>query len=311
MMNLHVSLRIPGSCRRAFFLFDNVGSDVSVADFKREILNRAGLESPTQLGKLLLTEAFYNVTIFTHNLIVIIFLLELIYSCRSLSDDSTLQVLEGQQSNIVKIVYANIVKSGTNSFLMTLNHYHMLYSLFQSTSVVKQEVKKLDGADQHQLFLAFRSAMTNPNFRQTMQNACTPENLKLLIAKVPGLAEDHVALSMLQDWELMLHLADPKIVQALVEKHPAVVHAAKEIMSTVAVPGLLQQLGGSSSSNARRSQGFLARSLGADDDESMDQGPHQQQQQQQQASITPAQLAAALNFVQNNLRLRNKFYVIQ
>ena len=62
MLNLHVSLRIPASCRRTFFQFENVGSDVSVADFKREILNRAGLESPTQLGKILLTEALYHVT---------------------------------------------------------------------------------------------------------------------------------------------------------------------------------------------------------------------------------------------------------
>ena len=60
MLNLHVSLRIPASCRRAFFPFENVGSDVTVADFKREILNRAGLESPTQLGKILLTEGFYH-----------------------------------------------------------------------------------------------------------------------------------------------------------------------------------------------------------------------------------------------------------
>jgi hypothetical protein len=281
-----------------------------VADFKREILNRAGLDSRTQLGNILFIECICFAKHLTYNLILYYYLSELIYSCRSLSDESTLKVIQESQqqqsNNVVKIVYANIVKPGN---LKAIN-YSVLKKAIKPLffTVAKQDVKKLDGADQHQLFLAFRSAMTNP-FRQTLQNACTPENLKLLIAKVPGLAEDHVALSMLQDWELMLHLADPKIVQALVEKHPAVVLAAKEIMSTVAVPGLLQQLGGSSGSS-RRSHGFLARSLGADDDESMDQGPPQQQQQQQ-ASITPAQLAAALNFVQNNLRLRKSCNIQQ
>nr|SVE70008.1 EOG090X0BNZ [Eubosmina coregoni] len=249
MLNLHVSLRIPATCRRAFFQFENVSPDVSVADFKKEILSKAGLDqNQTQL--------------------------ELVYSCCSLSDKSTLKALEGQ-NNVVKIIYANIMKP-----------------------VVKQEVKKLDGAEQQQLFYAFRSAMNNPNFRQILQNASKPENVKLLIEKVPGLAEDHVALSMLQDWELMLHLADPKIVQALVEKHPSMALAAKEIISTV--PGMLQQQSGSSSSARRAQAGWLARSLGADDDESMDQAPPAQQNAG--LSITPAQLAAALNFAQNNLR---------
>ena len=174
---------------------------------------------------------------------------------------------------------------------------------------MKQEVKKLDGAEQQQLFYAFRSAMNNPNFRQILQNASKPENVKLLIEKVPGLAEDHVALSMLQDWELMLHLADPKIVQALVEKHPSMALAAKEIISTV--PGMLQQQSGSSSSARRAQAGWLARSLGADDDESMDQAPPAQQNAG--LSITPAQLAAALNFAQNNLRCKfiDSFILLQ
>ena len=120
---------------------------------------------------------------------------------------------------------------------------------------------------------------------------------------MPGLAEDEIALSMLQDWELLLHLADPKIVSVLVEKHPALVDAASRVMNSVSeslVPG----------GNQRRrsnSAGWLARSLGADlEDDGMDEEPQQPSTSSQQASrssqafnspgLTPAQLAAALNF---------------
>lgn len=170
-------------------------------------------------------------------------------------------------------------------------------------TVEKIQAKKLNAVEQHQLFLAFRAAVTNPNFRQTLQN-CASESIQTLVETVPGLAEDEIALSMLQDWELLLHLADPKIVQVLVEKHPALVDAASRVMNSVSeslVPG----------GNQRRrsnSAGWLARSLGADlEDDGMDEEPQQPSTSSQQASrsshqafnspgLTPAQLAAALNF---------------
>lgn len=171
-------------------------------------------------------------------------------------------------------------------------------------TVEKIQAKKLNAVEQHQLFLAFRAAVTNPNFRQTLQNCAKPESIQTLVETVPGLAEDEIALSMLQDWELLLHLADPKIVQVLVEKHPALVDAASRVMNSVSeslVPG----------GNQRRrsnSAGWLARSLGADlEDDGMDEEPQQPSTSSQQASrsshqafnspgLTPAQLAAALNF---------------
>lgn len=169
----------------------------------------------------------------------------------------------------------------------------------------KIQPKKLNAVDQHQLFLAFRAAMTNPNFRHTLQNFSKPESIQLLIETVPGLAEDEVALSMLQDWELLLHLADPKIVQTLTEKHPALVDATSRMMISITetlIPDVSQR-------RRSNSAGWLARSLGADmEDDGMDEDPPQQASANQSLSpaafggITPAQLAAALNFAQNNIR---------
>lgn len=147
--------------------------------------------------------------------------------------------------------------------------------------------------------------MANPNFRQTLQNFSKPESIELLKKTIPGLSEDQIALSMLQDWELLLHLADPKVIQLLVEKHPSVVDAVSQMMNSIsetAIPDLSQR-------RRSNSAGWLARSLGADlEDESMDQDPPQQASASQSrppapfGGITPAQLAAALNFAQNNIR---------
>nr|SVE85706.1 EOG090X0BNZ [Daphnia pulicaria] len=259
MLNVSVSVR-RSPTERAFLQLENVSGDLSVADLKKYILLKAGLDSQCQL--------------------------ELIYSCRPLKDETTLNTLENVD---IKMFYATVVKP-----------------------VEKIQAKKLNAVEQHQLFLAFRAAVTNPNFRQTLQNCAKPENIQTLVETVPGLAEDEIALSMLQDWELLLHLADPKIVQVLVEKHPALVDAASRMMTSVSeslVPG----------GNQRRrsnSAGWLARSLGADlEDDIMDEDQPQQPSTSQQANrsaqaainspgLTPAQLAAALNFAiaQNSIR---------
>lgn len=240
-------------------------------------------------------------------MITILFLLwtlELIYSCRPLRDEATLNTLEHVESG-AKMIYATVVKPGKDSCSGAyIPHSHILFKIAE-----REQPKKLNAVEQHQLFLAFRAAVTNPNFRHTLQNLSKPENIQSLTETVPGLADDEIALSMLQDWELLLHLADPKIVQVLVEKHPALVDAASRMMNSVSeslVPGANQR-------RRSNSAGWLARSLGADlEDDGMDEDvPQDQPNSNQQTSrpqaafgsgITPAQLAAALNFAQNSIR---------
>nr|SVE75967.1 EOG090X0BNZ [Daphnia hispanica] len=259
MLNLSVSVRNGLTQKRSFYQLENIPSDLSVAELKKNILLKAGLDSQCQL--------------------------ELIYSCRPLRDEATLNTLENVESG-VKMIHATVVKPAE-----------------------KIQPKKLNAVEQHQLFLAFRAAMTNPNFRQTLQNFSKPENIQPLTETVPGLADDEIALSMLQDWELLLHLADPKIVQVLVEKHPALVDAVSRMMNCVSESLIL----GANQRRRSNSAGWLARSLGADlEDDGMDEDVPQDQPNTNQpanrsqaalgSGITPAQLAAALNFAQNSIR---------
>ena len=172
------------------------------------------------------------------------------------------------------------------------------------------EPKKLSASEQQQLFFSFRAAMTNPHFRQTLQNISTPESLNCLMEKIPSLSEDEIALSMLHDWELLLHLADQKLIQNLVESHPALMEAVNHVMTTT------HGTFGRDLPQQRRSQsGWLARSLGADlEDDGMEEDPPANPAANQQPPLDTARMAAALNFVIRNMRRRftlfpNKFSV--
>lgn len=171
--------------------------------------------------------------------------------------------------------------------------------------------RKITTVEQNEFFVAFRTAVATPNFRQTLQNVSKPDTIQMLIATVPGLARDDIALSMLQDWELLLHLADLKVLQVFVEKHPALIDAVSRMMNSGAPnPDLNQR-------RRSNSAGWLARSLGADmEDDPMDEDRSQQPSTSQArttpgfSSITPAQLAAALNFAQSSIR-RKVLFIIQ
>jgi len=208
--------------------------------------------------------------------------LELIYGCQNLSRELNLAALDG--GPCVKMIYATMAKPAKKL----------------------EEPKRLSPAEQQQLTYSFRSAVTNLQLQHTLQNLSKPETMKYLLDKVPGLSEDQVALSMLHDWELVgtLNLADPKFIQSLVESHPALVDSLYQLV--INPPNELNIGEGYANMIRHRIQnGRLARSLGADlDDDGMEEDtPRQPATNQPPPSginITPAHLAAALNFVQGN-----------
>ena len=115
-MNLHVSLR-QSTTQRTFIQLENISSNLSVAELKKEIALKAGLDPNACLM------GWYNVFCFIlcrvragnkmENSMKSFWrfpTLELVYSCRSMKDDSTLEMLE--EGNTVKLIYANIVKPG-------------------------------------------------------------------------------------------------------------------------------------------------------------------------------------------------------
>ena len=167
-------------------------------------------------------------------------------------------------------------------------------------TVTPPKPRKLNTIEQQQLVVSFRAAMTNPHFKQTLQEVSSVNSIKNLTSSVPGLSEDHIALSMLRDWELLLHVADPKCVQILVERHPALTDAATKITSS-----FQDSFPGSDSQQRRRpNAGWFARSIGADvDDDGMETeaapsgGSGGANQPSGSRGLTPAQLADALAYI--------------
>lgn len=77
--------------------------------------------------------------------------------------------------------------------------------------------------------IAFGTALVNPDFRSVLQSLTKPEVLENVIASTPALADDPIAIGILQDPELMTLLANPTFLRKMAESHPALVEAAVQI----------------------------------------------------------------------------------
>lgn len=140
--------------------------------------------------------------------------------------------------------------------------------------------------------IAFGTALVNPAFRTMLQSLKDPEVLENVMAANPALADDPVAVGILQDPELMTLLANPNFLRKMAESHPALVEAAVQIAVSFHEEGAAS--GRSTSPPPEVSYSLEALS----DDEELE---GQLEQPAAAGSglfspnrITPAQLAAAL-----------------
>lgn len=65
------------------------------------------------------------------------------------------------------------------------------------------------------------------------QRLSRPEVLENIIVATPGLAEDPVAITIIQDPELLTHMCDANTVRRVVEVHPSLAEAAHYIVAVV------------------------------------------------------------------------------
>ncbi|KAH9375852.1 hypothetical protein HPB48_014554 [Haemaphysalis longicornis] len=77
--------------------------------------------------------------------------------------------------------------------------------------------------------IAFGTALVNPAFRTVLQSLKDPDVLENVMAATPALADDPVAVGILQDPELMTLLANPTFLRKMADSHPALVEAAVQI----------------------------------------------------------------------------------
>ncbi|KAK3097936.1 hypothetical protein FSP39_014676 [Pinctada imbricata] len=138
-----------------------------------------------------------------------------------------------------------------------------------------------------QLVSTLQSALLNPAYRNTVERILnSSESLENIIAATPGLSDDPVAISMLQDQELLAILAHPGNIKQVIEKHPAFGQAAIMIASAVSEEG--------GSKDDRTSTGSYSLDQMSDEEDEGQINRPGPSGGRGAGGITPSQLAAAL-----------------
>lgn len=140
--------------------------------------------------------------------------------------------------------------------------------------------------------------MTKFKFKNlfTLQRLSRPEVLENIIVATPGLANDPVAIAMMKDPELMVHMSDAETVRKIAEEHPSLIEAANHIAAHVR-----EEAANVNQNQAGTSTGYSYSLEALSDDEEMDSSasdpPREPQPLTRNSSynaITAAQLAAAI-----------------
>nr|BAN20903.1 unkown protein [Riptortus pedestris] len=109
----------------------------------------------------------------------------------------------------------------------------MLHVLKKKAKDVPIRSQPMSEQDIKALVIAFKTLTLNPSHRNSLQKLSRPDILENIIMITPGLSQDPVAISLIQDPELMVRLANFETVRRIVELHPALAEAANHIAATV------------------------------------------------------------------------------
>lgn len=178
---------------------------------------------------------------------------------------------------------------------------HMLRKPEHLESLLSPEKFDSSEVGLQRLVMALKTAIRNPAYRSTVQRLSKPDVLEDIIAATPGLADDPIAIAILQDPDLLMQFTDVATIHRVVETHPALAEAINHIVA--AVHG---ELGSTPVNSLPAAYSYLLDALSDDDDVESSQadqagssGTSQTPSQLETShsafpAITPAQLASAL-----------------
>ncbi|XP_063223401.1 ubiquitin-like protein 7 [Bacillus rossius redtenbacheri] len=197
---------------------------------------------------------------------------------------------------LVLIYCGNVLNDGVTLRSCGLKPGVMVHVLKSKETMVHGRPSPTEG-DIQELVTAFRSFARNHSLRSALQRLTRPEVLENVLMATPSLREDPVAMGIIQDPELLVHLEDITTVRKLAEQHPHLVEAANHIAAAVHE----EAAAGTATSQASTSGYSYSVDALSDDDEmdssqSSDSMPRGESlsRQHSYSTITAAQLAAAL-----------------
>ncbi|KAJ8925135.1 hypothetical protein NQ315_001317 [Exocentrus adspersus] len=158
-----------------------------------------------------------------------------------------------------------------------------------------KETKKMSEVEVQQLVSAFRTFTLSSGYRTALQRLYRQDILDKIIADIPELSSDPAALAIIQDPELIIHMADPDTVRKVAEEHPVLIDAANYIITRVQ-----DEPANISPNQPTTSTGYSYSLEALSDDDDMDSNsdtnvsPHPLTRNSSYNAITAAQLAAAI-----------------
>lgn len=120
----------------------------------------------------------------------------------------------------------------------TLNYYGikpgvMIHVLRKREMSLKAAPKIMSDKEVQQLSYAFRTFASNSGYRSALTRLSRPETLENIIMAIPGLNQDPIAVSIIRDPELLVHMGDATTLRKVLEKHPVLAEAANYIAAAV------------------------------------------------------------------------------
>lgn len=76
-----------------------------------------------------------------------------------------------------------------------------------------------------------------------LQRMNRTESIANVTAAIPALKEDPVAVAILKDPDLLMHMADPEVVKKVSKAHPLLAEAAKHLAAELAEQGRSSEAG--------------------------------------------------------------------
>lgn len=170
----------------------------------------------------------------------------------------------------------------------------MLHVLKKKVKDIPITTQPMSEQDIKALVIAFKTLTLNPSHRNSLQKLSRPDILENIIMITPGLSQDPVAISLIQDPELMVRLANFETVRRIVELHPALAEAANHIAATVHEEAIQNHTAGPSTSAGYSLLDLLSDDEDMESSQSSDSVQPSVSREPSFSGITHAQLAAAL-----------------
>ncbi|KAL1256429.1 hypothetical protein QQF64_011974 [Cirrhinus molitorella] len=162
---------------------------------------------------------------------------------------------------------------------------HIIKKMWPEPEVKPEPVNRSAAAREFKMLQA--ALHSSGSYREAVfKMLANKESLEQIIVASPGLSSDPVALGVLQDKDLFVQFTDPKLLDMLIQSHPALVNAIILVLHSVtsSMSSSSSSRNPAASSYSEMPGGFLFEGMSDDEDDFQSQGSRAGSSRPQRAS---------------------------